>query len=192
MTSKSRRHARFTSSSCHRTTSGRQLRDTPTGQWRPLASEKHHLTWSRGRWQVSIRPRGGRSEPVAPALHVRRTSCEHAFVTSQGSAHGRFSRAVKTRNLWAAEAALREMGTPSLLDALDYLALLAETKPEKVEAAAVRWHGRLEVEASAMTLGESQLALAALASLAAGEREAVSLLRALLRRVNPMLMRRMS
>lgn len=87
---------------------------------------------------------------------------------------------------------LREMGTPSLLDALDYLALLAETKPEKLDAAAVRWHGRLEVEASAMTLAESQLALAALASLAAGEREAVPLLRSLLRRIHPIPAARMS
>ena len=65
------------------------------------------------------------------------------------------------------------MGTPSLLVALDYLELLAEVKPEKLEPAAVRWHGRLEVEAAAMTLAESQLALAALASLCAGERDAV-------------------
>ncbi len=85
-----------------------------------------------------------------------------------------------------------KMGTPSLIDALDYLALLAEAKPEKLEAAAVRWHGRLELEASAMTLGEAQLALAALISLVAGEREALVLLRGLLRRVNPTLVRRMS
>jgi hypothetical protein len=95
-------------------------------------------------------------------------------MTSQGSAHGRFTRAIEQRNLFQAELALREMGTPSLLVALDYLDLLAEVKPEKLERAAVRWHGRLEVEAAAMTLAESQLALAALASLCAGEREAVN------------------
>jgi hypothetical protein len=98
---------------------------------------------------------------------------------------------VKTKNLWAAETALREMGTPSLIDALDYLGLVAELKPERFGAAAVRWHGRLELEALPMTLAESQLALAALASLAAGEREALTLLRGLLRRVNPTLVRRM-
>jgi len=43
-----------------------------------------------------------------------------------------------------------------------------------------------------MTLGEAQLALAALISLVAGEREALVLLRGLLRRVNPTLVRRMS
>jgi len=59
-----------------------------------------------------------------------------------------FTRAIKQRNLFAAEVALREMGTPSLLDALDYLDLLAEVKPEKLPHAALRWHGRLELEAA--------------------------------------------
>jgi hypothetical protein len=82
------------------------------------------------------------------------------------------------------------MGTPSLLDALDNLDLLAEVKPEKLEQAALRWHGRLELEASLMSLVESQLALAALASLCAGERDAVEILRRLLRRVKPTLLPR--
>ena len=108
-------------------------------------------------------------------------------MTSQGSAHGRFTRAIKTRNLWAAEIALRELGTASLEDALGYLDLLAEQKPEKLERACVRWHGRLETEATFLSLAESQLALAALASLAAGERDAIEVLRRLLRRVRPTL-----
>ena len=68
---------------------------------------------------------------------------------------------------------LRELDQPSLEDALAYLDLLAEQKPEKLERAAVRWHGRLETEATFLSLAESQLALAALASLCAGDREAV-------------------
>jgi hypothetical protein len=111
-------------------------------------------------------------------------------MTSQGSARVRFTRAIAQKNLFGAEVALREIGTPSLLDALDYLDLLADVKPEKLERAAIRWHGRLELEAAAMTLQESQLALAALASLCAGERDAVELLRRLLRRVRPTLTRR--
>lgn len=55
--------------------------------------------------------------------------------------------------------------------------------------AALRWHERLELEASVMTLAESQLALAALASLCAGERESVEILRRLLRRVRPTVVR---
>src|SRR6516225_3326032 len=70
--------------------------------------------------------------------------CEHLFVTSQGSAHGRLTRAIQQRNLWAAESSLRELGAVSLEDALAYLDLLAEQKPEKLERACVRWHGRLE------------------------------------------------
>ena len=91
-------------------------------------------------------------------------------MTSQGTAHGRFTRAIQQRNLWAADASLRELGQPSLDAALAYLDLLAEQKPEKLERACVRWHGRLETEATFLTLAESQPALAALASLCAGER----------------------
>jgi hypothetical protein len=92
---------------------------------------------------------------------------------------------IQQRNLWAAEMSLRDLGSVSLEDALGYLDLLAEVKPEKIERAAVRWHGRLEIEAPFLSLAESQLALAALGSLCAGEREAVQSLRRLLRRVRP-------
>ena len=109
-------------------------------------------------------------------------------MTSQGTAHGRFTRAIQQRNLWAAEMSLRELGAPSLEDALAYLGLLAEQRPEKLERAAVRWHGRLETEAPLLTLAESQLALAALASLCAGERDAIAVLRRLLKRARPTLL----
>jgi hypothetical protein len=107
-----------------------------------------------------------------PAFGGGKRSCEHTFVTSQGSPHGRFTRAIQQHNLWAAEATLRELGSVSLEDALGYLDLLADQKPEKLERAAVRWHGRLETEATFLSLAESQLALAALASFCAGERAA--------------------
>ena len=111
-------------------------------------------------------------------------------MTSQGTAQRRFTKALKRGNLFAAEMAIREMGgLASLHDGLDYLDLLAEVKPEKLQAAALRWHGRLELEASVMSLAESQLALAALASLCAGERDAIGLLRKLVLRVRPTLHR---
>jgi hypothetical protein len=114
-------------------------------------------------------------------------------MTSQGTAGGRFTRAIQQRNLWAAELSLREMGqAPTLEYALAYLDLLAEQKPEKLERAAVRWHGRLETEATFLSLAESQLALAALASLCCGERNAVEVLRQLLRRVRPAVVPRVS
>jgi hypothetical protein len=84
------------------------------------------------------------------------------------------------------------MGGLTLIDALTYLALLAELRPERASAAAIRWHGRLEIESTALTLTESQLALAALADLCAGNKEAVEILRRLLRRARPTLLRRMA
>jgi hypothetical protein len=60
----------------------------------------------------------------------------------RGSTHGRFTRALQQRDLWAVETSLRELGhQPSLLDALDYLVLLADVRPDRVGRAAVRWHG---------------------------------------------------
>lgn len=111
-------------------------------------------------------------------------------MTSQGSAHGRFAHALKQRNLWVAETAMRELGTVSLLDAFDYLELLATQRPDRFDRAAVRWHGRLETETPVLTLAESHLALAALGSLRGGNREAVLVLQRLLRRVHPTLTRR--
>ncbi len=106
-------------------------------------------------------------------------------MTSQGSAHGRFTRARKTRNLFQAELALREMRDASLQVLVDYLELLAEVRPDKFDRAAVKWHGRLELEAGALTLAESQLALAALGALRFGDKDAVAILQRLLRRVQP-------
>ena len=77
-------------------------------------------------------------------------------MTSQGSASGRFTRAIQQRNLFMAEAALREMGNPSLIWALDYVILLAELQPAKAKTAALRWHGRLELEAPTLTTAVSR------------------------------------
>lgn len=113
-------------------------------------------------------------------------------MTSQGSAHGRFTRALQQRNVRGAEIAAKEMGGLSLIDALDYLVVLAELQPERAQVAAVRWHGRLELESAILTLTESQLALAALASLCAGDATSIEVLRRLLRRVRPSVLSRLS
>jgi hypothetical protein len=113
-------------------------------------------------------------------------------MTSQGSAHGRFTRAIAQRSLAAAEIAAKEMGGLALDDALDYLVLLAQLRPDRAQSAALRWHGRLELESPVLTLVESQLALSALAALCAGDAEAVVVLRRLLRRVRPTLLPRPS
>ena len=105
-------------------------------------------------------------------------------MTSQGSAHGRFARAIKQRNLFQAEVAARELRGLSLVDALEVVVLIAAQRPDRLERAAIRWHGRLEVEASALTLAESRFALAALERLPADPR-AADLLRKLLRQASP-------
>jgi hypothetical protein len=87
--------------------------------------------------------------------------------------------------------AAKEMGGLSLLDTLDYLVLLAELRPDRAPSAAIRWHGRLELESAAFSLSESQFALAALADLCAGNRDSPEVLRRILRRVQPTLLRRM-
>lgn len=87
---------------------------------------------------------------------------EHMFVTSQGSAHGRFTRAIAQRHVWNAETAARELGDVSLADALELVLLYAHAGDPKYERAAVRWLGRLCKERR-LTLADAQLAAAALA-----------------------------
>jgi hypothetical protein len=86
--------------------------------------------------------------------------------------------------------AAKEISGLSLLDALDYLVLLVELQPARASSAAIRWHGRLELESVALTLTESQLALAALMDLCAGGRDSVDVLKRLLRRARPTMLPR--
>jgi hypothetical protein len=64
-----------------------------------------------------------------------------------------------------AELAARELGRLTLPDALALTVLIAEQEPARFGRAAVRWHGRFELEAKSVELPESQLALAALAAI---------------------------
>jgi hypothetical protein len=82
------------------------------------------------------------------------------------------------------------MGRVTLQDALDLCALIAREKPEKFERAAIRWHGRLELEAGTLLLRESLGALAALTALPADPEQAVALLRRTLRRAQPLVVPR--
>ena len=111
-------------------------------------------------------------------------------MTSQGSAHGRFRRAIEHGNLFMAEMAARELPGLALDDALDLVSLIAREGSERLERAAIRWHGRLEIEAQMLTLPEAQFALAALARLPS-DPQAHAMLRKLLRQSNPTLLRRM-
>jgi len=64
------------------------------------------------------------------------------------------------------------MRDPSLLLLVHYLELLADARPDKFDRAAVRWHCRLELESPVLTTAESELALAALGGLRAGDKDA--------------------
>jgi len=106
-------------------------------------------------------------------------------LTSQGSAHGRFARAIQQRNLWAAEMAARELRGLALPDALDLVVLIAHSRPDRLEPAAIRWHGRLELEAGVLTLRDSSAALAVPTQLPSDPEHAAALLRRILKRAHP-------
>jgi hypothetical protein len=82
-----------------------------------------------------------------------------------------------------AEAAARELGRLGLVDALDYLTLLAAEEPDRFERPARRWLARLLSESDALTLDEVQLAVACLRCLTWGDVEQLrDTLRALVKR----------
>ena len=87
------------------------------------------------------------------------------FVTSQGSASGRFQRACDRGQVAQAEMAARELGWVSLMHALLLVALYAREESPKFEAAAVRWLARYALEGRDVGLHEIQLAAAPLACL---------------------------
>jgi hypothetical protein len=80
-------------------------------------------------------------------------------MTSQGSPHARFQRALETRNLLIIEAAAVELPKIGLDDALVILSLLAEGGDPRFDRAAARWLGRLLLETPA-GLSDARFALA--------------------------------
>jgi hypothetical protein len=83
------------------------------------------------------------------------------FVSSKGHPYSRFRRSLEIGRLTMVLAAAAELPPLALDDALEVLALMAEqSPPERYEAAAARWCGRLAVERGA-TLAELRLAVAA-------------------------------
>jgi hypothetical protein len=103
-------------------------------------------------------------------------------MTSQGTAHGRFQRAIRRRHLTAAEMAAREMGGLSLEDALSLCALIVDLDRARAERAALRWLQRF-VDERSPPLTEVSLAASALAELRHGERAiGLETLKRLLRR----------
>jgi hypothetical protein len=91
-------------------------------------------------------------------------------LTAQGHPRRIFAIAIERGNIVMAEATARELGRISLEEALE----LAAYEPAKLERAALRWSGPYLDEGKGVTLLKAQLALAALAELRAGEREAAA------------------
>jgi hypothetical protein len=69
-------------------------------------------------------------------------------MTSQGTAHARFQRAIKSGHLLNAEMAARELGALSTSDALALVLLYQREGSEKFERAARRWVRRLQIDHS--------------------------------------------
>jgi hypothetical protein len=111
----------------------------------------------------------------SPGAHRRLTTgacriplaltCEHLFVTSQGTVRARFERFLRQGNVQMAEDAARELGALSLRDALLLVALYARQGSRKFEPAAVRWVARLARERDDVQLQDLLVAVAALAQL---------------------------
>jgi len=89
-------------------------------------------------------------------------------MTSEGRPYARFRRALDVRSVMQAEIAAQELGQLGLLDALDYITLLALEAPERYDRAARKWLARLLAESPALTLDEATVALGCLRGLAAG------------------------
>ncbi len=94
-----------------------------------------------------------------------RQPCEHAFVSIKGSSHARFRRALETGNPTLVLAAAAELRRVDLADALAIVLVLLDGRSPRYERAAVRWHGRLCLEAPGLTLPDAGLVLAALQAL---------------------------
>ena len=103
-------------------------------------------------------------------------------MTSQGTAYGRFARALRRGDVLQAELAARELGRLTLADALALCELLAARDPQRFERAARRWLQRF-IEERSPSLPEVALAAAALNELRHGRRAVgADALRPLLRR----------
>jgi hypothetical protein len=87
------------------------------------------------------------------------------FVTSQGSAYGRFRHALDSGNPTIALSAAGELDFVSLPDALELVLLLVDDS-KKFRRAALRWHARYCGDLPDVGFEEAHAVLACLAGLA--------------------------
>jgi hypothetical protein len=85
-------------------------------------------------------------------------------MTSQGTVHGRFQRAIKRGHLLAAETAARELGSLSISEALSLCLLYATEGDPRFERAFRRWLSRLRCD-RALTHEQVELLRAAAGAL---------------------------
>jgi hypothetical protein len=125
--------------------------------------------------------------PKPPATSSERgpcaASCEHTFVTAQGSPLARLRRALTGGDLLAARTAAADLPHVDLQEAAALLVLIARADPEKLDAAAVRFLGRACLERSFITLDDAQLLVACLTHLERADDESRATFAAALRRL---------
>ncbi len=85
-------------------------------------------------------------------------------MAAQGNPRVIFKRAVERKSLMLAMATAREIGVVSLDEALSLVSLVAELRPDRLDAYARRWLARLATERT-LTLAELDLAVSALRAL---------------------------
>ena len=135
----------------------------PVGRRSQRTTSASGGTGHRSPFLPSVDGRGGSSlRSVSPG-------CE-PFVTSQGSAHTRFRRAVASGSPTLALAAAAELPRLGLEDALA-LVLVLTADPVRFDRATARWVARFVLEIRDVGADEAQLALAALRALRGPERE---------------------
>jgi hypothetical protein len=126
-----------------------------------------------GRLLPSLRRAGTRFAACAPSPAAVLTAVRTCVRGTEGVAARVLPARCRTRQRGRCDRGRRQLPQQvGLADALALCVLLAEKEPERFNRAAVRWHGRYALELSGVTLAESQLVLASLASLATSRPEA--------------------
>lgn len=105
----------------------------------PPSCDAKLVSLARIHAEKSKAPSPGKTGRVERLSSAKPSPQRPSEMTSQGTAHGRFHRAIHRRHVQAAEMAAREMGGLSLADALSLCELLANTDPARYERAALRW-----------------------------------------------------
>jgi hypothetical protein len=86
-----------------------------------------------------------------------------------------FERAIERDNLVVAEATLRELGRPTLVELLELTALIAKKDPRRYRRVAARWMFRYLQESDMASLDDVQAATAGLSALGGSRHEEVLL-----------------